>query len=78
MIDSLRKLVESLESLPPNLQEEAVRQLDPIVDRLVDRHWDELFASTPDHVWDKMLAEADAKAAAGDFKPIADCCAEDA
>ncbi len=55
MIDSLRKLVESLESLPPNLREEAVQQLDmiPIAGCLVDRHWSELFASTPDHVWDK-------------------------
>ena len=78
MIDSLRKLVASLETLPDHLQEEAVHQMEPVVECLVDRHWDELFASTPDHVWDKMIAEADAKAAAGEFKPIRDCCAEDA
>ncbi len=77
MIEALRKLVESLESLPDHLQQEAMTQIEPIVDCLVDRHWDELFAATPDHVFDKMIAEADAKAAADEFKPIPDDCAAD-
>lgn len=77
MIDRLRELVESLESLPENLQHEAAEQIEPNVDCLADRHWDELFADTPDHVLDKMIAEVDAKAAAGEFKPIPDDCAED-
>lgn len=50
MIDTLRKLFESLDGLPLSLQEEAVQQMEPLVDCLVDRHCDELFAGTPERV----------------------------
>jgi hypothetical protein len=65
MIDTLRKLVESLERLPEQ-QQEAARRIEPILEDLSASAWDELLA-TPESLafLDELAAEADAERVAG-------------
>jgi hypothetical protein len=76
MVGAFRALLDRPEQLPEPLQEEAARRFEPIIDELIDRRWDELFAGTPDEVWDKMRADVDAKIDAGEFRSVPDCCEE--
>jgi hypothetical protein len=66
MIDTLRKLVESLERLPEQQQEEAACRIEPILEDLSGSAWDELLA-TPESIafLDRLAAEADAEREAG-------------
>ena len=48
MIETLRSLIASLETLPEAYPEEAVQRIEPIVDQLVDRRWEEQLARIPD------------------------------
>lgn len=68
MIDTLRKLVDSLEHLPERQQEEVARRLEPIIEEVSDSAWDQLLA-TPESIafLDELAAEADAERQAGDL-----------
>jgi hypothetical protein len=66
MIDTLRKLVESLEGLPEEQQQEAARRIEPIVEELSHTAWDELLA-TPESLayLDELAHEAERERHAG-------------
>lgn len=57
MIDTLRRLVESLERLPARQQEEAARRIEPIVEELADAEWDTLLATPESLAYLDELAE---------------------
>jgi hypothetical protein len=77
MIDALRNLMETLAHLPEAYQQEAVRGIQPIVDELDDRAWDEAFS---DPRSDAFFAEAQAELerAVGTLVPLRDVLGEDA
>jgi hypothetical protein len=70
MIDTLRSLIVSLEKLPESYQKEAVRRIEPIVDELVDRRWDEQLAKIPEDAWDRLDEQLAQDRAAGRFQPM--------
>ncbi len=70
MIDTLRSLIESLEKLPESYQEEAARRMEPIVDELVDRRWEEQLARIPDAAWNRLDEQLAQDRAADRFQPI--------
>jgi hypothetical protein len=60
MIDTLRKLIDSLEGLPKEQQQEAARRIEPIVEELSHTAWDELLASPESVAYlDELAAEAE-------------------
>jgi hypothetical protein len=77
LIDTLRSLIESLEKLPESYQEEAARRMEPIVDELVDRRWEEQLAKIPDDAWDRLDGQLTQDRAAGRFQPISPDACED-
>jgi hypothetical protein len=60
MIDTLWKLIDSLEGLPEEQQQEAARRIEPIVEELSHTAWDELL-TTPESLayLDVLAAEAE-------------------
>ncbi len=70
MIESLRSLIASLEKLPESYQEEAARRIEPIVDELVDRRWEEQLARISDEAWDLLDTQLAQDRAEGRFQPI--------
>lgn len=57
MIDALRNLMETLAHLPKSFQQEAVCKIQPIVDELDDRAWDEAFADPRSEAFFHELTE---------------------
>jgi hypothetical protein len=57
MIDALRNLMETLAHLPESYQQEAVSKIQPIVDELDDRAWDEAFADPRSEAFFRELTE---------------------
>jgi hypothetical protein len=75
MIDTLRSLIASLEKLPESYQEEAARRIEPIVEELADRRWEEQLARIPDDAWTRLDEQLAQDRAAGRFSPISiDAC----
>ncbi len=66
MIDTLKRLIERLEQMPKDEQEEVVRRIEPIIEDVDDRKWDELLA-TPESIafLDTLIAEAHREREAG-------------
>ena len=58
MIDTLKRLIERLEQLPEDEQEEIARRIEPIIEDVDDRKWDELL-TTPESIafLDKLAVE---------------------
>ena len=54
MIDTLKRLIERLELMPEDEQEEMVRCIEPIIEDVDDRKWDELLATSES---DAFIAE---------------------
>ena len=60
MIDTLRKLVESLEGLPEEQQQEVARRIEPVVEELSHTAWDELLALPESLAYlDELATEAE-------------------
>jgi hypothetical protein len=73
MIDTLHNLMETLAHLPEAYQQEAVRRIQPIVEELDDRAWDEGFADTrSDTFFAEAEAELERERAAGTLIPLED------
>jgi hypothetical protein len=70
MIETLHSLIASLEKLPEAYQEEAARRIEPIVDELVDRRWEEQLARIPDDAWQRLDDQLAQDHSAGRFQPI--------
>jgi hypothetical protein len=71
MIDPLRNLMETLAHLPEQYQLEAVQRIQPIVDELDDRAWDEAFADPrSDAFFAEAEAELERERAAGTLVPL--------
>lgn len=70
MTDALRSLIASLEKLPDSYQDEAARRIEPIVDELVDRRWEEQLARIPEEDWTRLDAQLAQDHAEGKFQLI--------
>lgn len=70
MIAAIRSLIASLEQLPESSQEEAARRMEPIVDELVDRQWEEQLVKIPGEAWDKLDEQLAQDRAQGHFKQL--------
>jgi hypothetical protein len=57
MMDALRNLMETLTHLPESYQQEAVQRIQPIVEELDDRAWDEAFADPRSDAFLRELTE---------------------
>ncbi len=78
MIDALRNLMETLAHLPEPYQQEAVQRIQPIVDELDDRAWDEAFADPRSEAFLQELAEeAERGRAAGTLVSLEDILSDD-
>jgi hypothetical protein len=62
MIETLQKLIDSLEGFSEEQQQEAARRIEPIVEELSHTAWNELLA-TPESLayLDELAAEAEAE-----------------
>jgi hypothetical protein len=66
MIDTLRKLVESLEGLAEQQQVEVARRIEPIIEELSHTAWDELLTTHESPVYlDELASEAGEERHAG-------------
>lgn len=70
MTDALRSLIASLEKLPDSYQDEAARRIEPIIDELIDRRWDEQLARISEEDWNHLDAQLEQDHAEGKFQPI--------
>ena len=78
MIDALRNLMETLAHLPESYQQEAACKIQPIVDELDDRAWDEAFSDPrSDAFFAEAEAELERERAAGTLVPLQDVLGND-
>jgi hypothetical protein len=65
MIDTLKRLIKRLEQMPEDEQEEIARRIEPIIEDVDERKWDELLATPESDAYVAQLidqAHADERA----------------